>query len=251
MIYPADLQFRPWLISSIAMPLVGLFYQLVIVGEYSNRTSLARLDDARIEMLIQLSEARRRAWLRQRHLTHTLHSTVQSRVHAEARLVRSGSGKISSAERDHAINVVTSALNVVTAEPEESADAVMAIRQLVDFWSGMCTITLDVGPGVGESAAADDDFSRALQIASLEMISNAIRHGHATEIAITIERSSPEIMMVVAANNGTPVSTSYRAGLGIALYDELAVHWSLTNGERVTTTAALAAREIVPTVRAI
>jgi two-component sensor histidine kinase len=250
-LFPADLDFQPWLISSIAMPLLGLLYQLIILGEHSNRTSLARLDDARIEILIQLSEARRRAWLRQRHLTHTLHSTVQSRVHAEARLVRSGSGKISSTERDHAINVVTSALNVVTAEPEESADAMMAIRQLVDFWSGMCTISLDVGPGVGESAAADDDFSRALQIVALEMVSNAIRHGHATEIAITIARSSPGIVMVVAANNGTPVSTRYRAGLGIALYDELTVHWSLTNGERVTMTAALAAREMVPTARAI
>jgi len=251
LIYPAELQLRPWLISSIAMPLVGLLYQLLILGEYSNRTSFARLDDARIEMLIQLSEARRRAWLHQRHLTHVLHSTVQSRVHAEARLVRSGSGKITAAERNQAAEVMTSTLDVITTEPDDSTDAVGAIRQMVDFWDGMCAISLNVDPEVGESALAYDDFSRALQVVSLEMISNAIRHGQATEIAITIERSSPETVTVTAANNGARVPAGYHAGLGIALYDELTVDWSLRNGKRVTVTAVLAARKMTTKSRAI
>jgi hypothetical protein len=251
LVYPAEFEFQPWLISSIAMPLLGLLYQLIILGTYSSRAELARLDGARVDMLIQLSEARRRAWLRQRHLTHTLHSTVQSRVLAEARLVRSGSGKISAVERDQAIDVVTSALEVVMTEPEDSADAVGAIGQLVDFWAGMCSVTLDVDPAVGESALADDDFSRALQIVSLEMISNAIRHGHATEIAMTIVRSSPETVTVTATNNGTRVAAGYHAGLGVALYDELAVAWSLRNGKRVTVTAVLAARGMKTKPRAI
>ena len=251
LVYPAELEFQPWLISSIAMPLLGLLYQLIILGAYSSRAELARLDGARVDMLIQLSEARRRAWLRQRHLTHTLHSTVQSRVLAEARLVRSGPGKISAVERDQAIEVVTSALEVVMTEPEDSADAVGAIRQLVDFWAGMCSVTLELDPAVGESALADDDFSRALQIVSLEMISNAIRHGHATEIALTIVRSSPETVTVTATNNGTRVADGYHAGLGLALFDELAVAWSLKNGERVAATAVLAARGMKTKPRAI
>ena len=251
LVYPAELEFQPWLISSIAMPLLGLLYQLIILGAYSSRAELARLDGARVDMLIQLSEARRRAWLRQRHLTHTLHSTVQSRVLAEARLVRSGSGKISEVERDQAIDVVTSALGFVMTEPEDSADAVGAIRQLVDFWAGMCSVTLELDPAVGEYALADDDFSRALQIVSLEMISNAIRHGHATEIAMTIVRSSPETVTVTATNNGTRVAAGYHAGLGVALYDELAVAWSLSNGKRVTVTAVLAARKMKTKSRAI
>ena len=251
LVFPAGLDFQPWLVSSIGMPLLGLSYQLIVLGAYSSRTELARLDGARVDMLIQLSEARRRAWLRQRHVTHTLHSTVQSRVYAEARLVRSGSGKISLTERDQIIDVVTSALDVVTTEPEDSADAVGAIRQLVDFWAGMCAVTLDVDAEVEDASLADDDFSRALQIVSLEMISNAIRHGHATEIAMTIVRSSPETVTVTATNNGTRVTTSYHAGLGVALYDELTVEWSLKNGKRVTASAVLAAREMTTRPRSI
>jgi len=244
LVYPAGREFQPWLVSSIAMPVLGLLYQLIVLGAYSSRAELARLDGARVDMLMQLSEARRRAWLRQRHLTHTLHSTVQSRLHAEARLVRSGAGKISASERVQAIDVVTSALDVVKTEPEDSVDAVRAIRQLVDFWAGMCTITLDLDQEVGEFAPADDNFSRALQIVSLEMISNAIRHGHATEIAMTIARSSPESVTVVATNNGTRLPAGYHAGLGLELYDELTVEWSLSNGKRVTARAVLAAREM-------
>jgi anti-sigma regulatory factor (Ser/Thr protein kinase) len=145
-------------------------------------------------------------------------------------------------ERNQAIGVVTSALDVLTTEPVESVDPVGAIRDLVDFWAGMCTITLDVGPEVWASTSADHEAAEALHIVSLEMISNAIRHGHATEIAITMVRSTPETVTVTAVNNGTRVSVGHRAGLGMALYDELAAHWSLTNGDRVTVTAVVAAR---------
>jgi signal transduction histidine kinase len=242
LIFPTGSEFQPWIVSSIAMPLLGLLYQLIVLGTYSSRSELARLDSARVDMLIQLSEARRRSWLRQRHLTHTLHSAVQSRVHAQARLLRSGKGKLSALERDQAIGVVTSALDVLTTEPVESVDPVGAIRDLVDFWAGMCTITLDVGPEVWASTSVDHEAAEALHIVSLEMISNAIRHGHATEIAITMVRSTPETVTVTAVNNGTRVSVGHRAGLGMALYNELAAHWSLTNGDRVTVTAVVAAR---------
>jgi two-component sensor histidine kinase len=78
------------------------------------------------------------------------------------------------------------------------------------------------------------------------MVSNAIRHGHATEIAITIVRSTPETVTVTAINNGTRVSASHRAGLGMALYEELAADWSLVNGDRVTVSAVIAARATDP-----
>jgi vacuolar-type H+-ATPase subunit H len=246
LVFPDGIEFQPWIVSTISLPLAGLLYQLIILGTYASRTELARLDGARVDMLIQLSEARRRSWLRQRHLTHTLHSAVQSRVHALARLLRSGKGKLSTIERDQAIGVVTSALEVLVTEPVESVDPVGTIRDLVDFWAGMCTITLDVGPEVWASTSADHEAAEALHIVSLEMVSNAIRHGHATEIAITIVRSTPETVTVTAINNGTRVSASHRAGLGMALYEELAADWSLVNGDRVTVSAVIAARATDP-----
>jgi two-component sensor histidine kinase len=249
LIFPAGSEFQPWIVSSVAMPLLGLLYQLIVIGTFSSRTELARLDSARVDMLIQLSEARRRSWLRQRHLTHTLHSSVQSRVHAQARLLRSGKGKLSTLERDQAIGVVTSALDVLTTNPVESVDPVEAIRDLIDFWEGMCTITLDVGGDVWASTSAEPEAAQALHIVSLEMISNAIRHGHATEIAITMVRSTPETVTVTATNNGTGVPASHRAGLGMALFDELAADWLLTNGDRITVTAVIAARATTPESR--
>jgi two-component sensor histidine kinase len=246
LIFPAGIEFQAWLVGSIGLPLLGLLYQLIIIGAYSSRTELSRLDSARVRMLIQLSEARRRSWLRQRHLTHTLHSAVQSRVHAQARLIRSGKGKLLAAEREHAIDVVQSAMDVSVNEPVESIDPVRAIRDLVDFWEGMCTITLEVDQEVWASVAVDREASEAIHIISLEMISNAIRHGHATEIVISMTRSTPETVTVTAVNNGTRVSASHRAGLGMALYDELAVNWSLTHNDRVAVSAVIASRATTP-----
>jgi two-component sensor histidine kinase len=124
-----------------------------------------------------------------------------------------------------------------------SVDAVGTIRDLIDFWAGMCTITLDVSPDVSLAVAGDPEVAEALHIVALEMISNAIRHGNATEIAIAMTRSSPETLTVTATNNGTRVSTTHQAGLGMALYDELTAEWSIENRDRVTATAVVAARE--------
>jgi two-component sensor histidine kinase len=114
---------------------------------------------------------------------------------------------------------------------------------VVDDEPLICSIIAEILEAEGwASTSVDHEAAEALHIVSLEMISNAIRHGHATEIAITMVRSTPETVTVTAVNNGTHVSVGHRAGLGMALYDELAAHWSLTNGDRVTVTAVVAAR---------
>jgi two-component sensor histidine kinase len=221
--------------------LLGLLYQLIVLGTYSSRNQLARLDDVRVDMTLQLSEARRRAWLHQRHLTHLLHSSVQSRLSAEQQLVRSGTGKLSQRETTHLLTTLQSVLDSIYVEPASSADAIMIIQDTIAFWSGMCDISLEVDDRVAADIANTPDVGEAIQIVTLEMISNAIRHGHATDIDISIQRESKETIRVTAVNNGGPVGV-ISAGLGMALYDELCANWEIRDGSRVTVDALIAAR---------
>jgi len=239
--FPPDFPFNPWVLGVVGSVLLGLLYQLIVLGTYSSRNQLARLDDVRVDMTLQLSEARRRAWLHQRHLTHLLHSSVQSRLSAEQQLVRSGAGKLSQRETAHVLTTLQSVLDSIYVEPASSDDAIKIIQDTIAFWSGMCDISLEVDDRVAADIANTPDVGEAIQIVTIEMISNAIRHGHATDIDISIQRESKETIRVTAVNNGGPVG-AISAGLGMALYDELCANWEIRDDTRVTVDALIAAR---------
>jgi signal transduction histidine kinase len=239
-VFPTPIAFQPEVVSVIAVPLLGLAYQLIVLGEYSRRNHLVRLDNTRRDVVFQLSEARRRAWLRQRHLTHTLHSSAQSRVLAEERLVRSGTGSLDPADSGRTVATLESVITSVQSDPPITTDAVKKINEIVEFWSGMCEITVDFDPAV--VVESDVEVSEAIHVIVLEMISNAIRHGKATTIAATIVRETLDSIRITAANNGTPIKSTRQSGLGVRLYDELSADWEIRPGKPVTVTALIAAR---------
>lgn len=239
-LFPDGLVFDAWITSFIALPVLGLLYQLIILGSFSARNQLARLDDTRRNMAFQLSEARRRAWLRQRHLTHTLHSSVQSRVLAESRLVGSGSGPLSSHEQQRSRETLDMVLDTVDDDPAVTIDALAGIRDMVAFWKGMCEISLTVQPDLLSTVYAET--AESILVVTSEMISNAIRHGTATTMSIEIHRDSPDTIRITAANNGRGLDDEHRPGLGMSLYGELSAEWQIPPGEPVTVVALIAAR---------
>jgi signal transduction histidine kinase len=219
---------------------LGLLYQLIILGSFSWRNQLARLDNTRRNAAFQLSEARRRAWLRQRHLTHTLHSSVQSRVLAESRLVGSGAGSLSSAEQRRSRGTLDMVIDAIDDDPSVSIDALGGIVDMVAFWKGMCEISLTVQPEL--LSTVDAETAESVLIVTSEMISNAVRHGTATSMSIEIHRDTPDTIRVHAVNNGRGLGDEHRPGLGMSLYDELSTEWQIPPGEPFTVVALIAAR---------
>ncbi|MDP4585910.1 MAG: hypothetical protein NWS64_01265 [Microbacteriaceae bacterium] len=239
-LFPDGIDFDAGFMSFIALPALAALYQLIVLSWYSGRTQLARLDNTRRNMAFQLSEARRRAWLRQRHLTHTLHSSVQSRVLAESRLVGSGSGSLDSAEQQRTLATLGLVLETVDSDPLVTIDALEKITNIVAFWSGMCQISLAVKPDL--LSTVDPETAESVLIVTSEMISNAISHGTATTMSIQIQRDSPDTIRITAANNGRRLDDDHRPGLGMSLYDELSVEWRILPREPVTVVALVAAR---------
>jgi hypothetical protein len=239
-LFPKGIVFGAWITSFVALPLLGLLYQLIILGSYSGRKQLARLENTRRNMAFQLSEARRRAWLRQRHLTHTLHSSVQSRVLAESRLVGSGTGSLNSAERQHSLGTLEMVLDTIDDDPSVTIDALGGIEDMVSFWAGMCEISLTVQPDL--LSRVDSETAESVLVITSEMITNAIRHGTATSMSIEIVRDSPDTIRITTANNGRGLDEGHRPGLGMSLFDELSAEWQIIEGEPVTVVAHIAAR---------
>jgi two-component sensor histidine kinase len=242
LIFPSNLVVNYAILGVIATPLLGLVYQLIVLSAYSSRQQLAALDGTRIDAVLQQSEARRTAWLRQRHIAHTLHSSIQSRIHAQARLLRAGTGKLTDAERADTTMTLQSVLRVLTEEPPARVDAIRSITELAEFWSGMCDISLEVDEASRVALAIDSDAAEAISVVSLEIVSNAIRHGNATAVDIAITRDSPETVTLSAINDGALIDPKHTPGLGMSIYEELTASWSVRSTDHVTVEAVIAAR---------
>jgi hypothetical protein len=111
----------------------------------------------------------------------------------------------------------------------------------------MCEVDFTVGDGVDDALASNPDVGETVLVTSLEIINNAIRHGRATQLCLSIERASEDMLTVTGKNNGEPLG-DYQPGLGMSMFDELAVHWSMASTDDLTTiTAFIAARPATET----
>ncbi len=222
----------------------GLLYVAQRLVAHLAEVRTVELTTARREMSLEASEVRRRAWLRQRHIAHALHSAIQSRIHAESQLVRSGTGVLSRAEAERVAATLESMFDVLRTTNEATPDATGELRRAIEFWSGMCAIDFSLDESVETLLARDPDIGETVLVTSLEIINNAIRHGKATSLTLSICRSSFDLIKIQATNNGHAIS-NYEPGLGMSMFDELTVNWSLTSDDVTTFTGYIAARQPV------
>lgn len=237
--YHVGLEIMIALLAATLVP--GLLYVAQRLVTYLGELRLAQLATARREMSLEASEVRRRAWLRQRHIAHALHSAIQSRVHAESQLVRNGSGPITEVESTRITATLSSMFEILRNTDEGTANAADELRRAIEFWSGMCAISFSLDADVERLLASDPDIGEAVLVTSLEIINNAIRHGKATEMSLTIDLTAVDLIRIVGVNNGEPLGTP-TPGLGMSMFDELTAYWTITGDETTTFTGYIAAR---------
>ena len=109
----------------------------------------------------------------------------------------------------------------------------------------MCDIEFTVHPDIRAILAANPDIGETVLVTCLEVINNAIRHGKATQLSLTLDLIAIDMIVVTAVNNGSPVST-FTPGLGMSMFDELTVHWKLWSDESTTFIGYVAARQPTP-----
>ena len=121
-------------------------------------------------------------------------------------------------------------------------DAAGELRRAVEFWTGMCQIDFSLDAEVERLMSLDPDVGEAVLVTSLEVISNAIRHGKATTMTLAITLASVDLIRIVGTNNGAAVATP-SPGLGMSMFDELTAYWSLESDDHTTFTGYIAARQ--------
>ena len=66
-----------------------------------------------------------------------------------------------------------------------------------------------------------------------EAVSNAVRHGEAKKIKISIDRSQDELLTIDVADDGRGFWGSTKPGVGSRMFDDLTIDWSLSNNRSI------------------
>lgn len=190
--------------------------------------------DQTVQTTSELSQVRARAEVRllreKQRLAATVHGDVQSLLMAAAlRLQHPNTSTEMAVEivKDTRLTIgrILDRARSETPSPESLESL---CQRLVEAWLGVVEVTWDVDPVIADFIERDSDLSETLWQVSREAVANAVKHGRAHAVHLTL-RVSPDLSHLIfsARDNGACEQRAGRAGHGggSRLFDAVADSW--------------------------
>ena len=230
------------LLPEVGFEVLLMLVMLASVGSAFIRGYSAILDNerARVEQDLQrenealsheLAVYDQRIWVFRKSWQLMLHGTVQAAL--TAALTR-----LSLQTEDEGLRTALVRQDIARAEvalqasPVRELDLHRSIAELSTTWRGVCDVSVQVSERAARALRRNFEVMFGINEIMREAVSNAVRHGGATEVEIEIDRESDEVIDFVAKNNGQPVRRDFTKGVGSQMLDELTLGWTLTQDER-------------------
>lgn len=185
---------------------------------------------SRIEALAwQTHRLQQEVWAERTRLGRFLHGSVQASLTSTALLIDSSlsQGEVPSAVASTAATRLSAIVKEVRAL-ENAAGQQTAVAdvlsRIADVWSRMGRISITMDAGAEHACQIDPHAAEAVVEIAREGITNAIRHGGATDVDVAITRREVELVVTVV-DNGSFHSYAGK-GLGTSLFDAMCTRWS-------------------------
>lgn len=205
--------------------IIGLAMFIGQIRQTQRYASQQKAREVNEQLELLNSQARRELWLNRRRIATVLHGPVQAALYASAmRLAQSSRPSkklIQSVNQD-----LADALDVLKFDSLEETDLRDVIGQITDVWSGTCEIYSNISKAVYQVTKKNPLVGEAVTEVLREAVSNAIKHGSATEIEIDAKVTA-KLVVISIVNNGKSAVNSRRNGFGSKLYSELTHTWQL------------------------
>jgi hypothetical protein len=177
----------------------------------------------------KVAEVNSRRWHQQLYFARRVHGALQSEVAAVAiRLeqeILAGTGGTASVDQIRE-NLQERVESVFSAQPAV-ANPMEVLSEIAETWDGICRVSVSLGHDDALTIMKDPiAVDTALEIVR-EGISNAIRHGNAEDVWVSLSLPSSEIVRVEVTNDGIPLDSVEREGMGTKYLQECSVSYSL------------------------
>lgn len=213
------------------------FASSVFIFERSRRLTAERLIEVNEQIELSIARMRQQIWFARRNLTWVLHGPVQSALASAALRLESGVA-VGPAERVLIHDSIVEAYARLSIGGPSHPDFTRFSSDLARMWSGICEIEFRDPDELLLRLEADPASTASLIEIATESVSNAIRHGKATFVSLTVSDAKLGLVTLVVTDNGTGSPPGSEPGIGSDLYASLAHEWSLTGSVAGTTLTA-------------
>ncbi len=205
------------LVSSVGSWRSGNEHALAAFGRYLDDRRAATSARAELSALVARDAAR------------VLHGPMQARLAACAIAIEAAVQARDVAAYAQALRQAHDVLrDPLLASPVGPGDLSIAtaVDELVALWRGLIDIHVDIDPTVATATENSADVGRVIE----EAVTNAVRHGDASAVWITVARAADGLELRVRDDGRGP--TGQAPGLGTAMIDEVTRgSWSLARVE--------------------
>jgi two-component sensor histidine kinase len=214
---------------------VGIAWCIAAVQIVERRRRLVEqeLRDTNEDMQISISQMRQELWYYRRNMMWIIHGPVQSALISAALKLEAPVALDETQMRDlrNDIDAAYATLDSGGIEDPDFIDFLSSLRQL---WRGLCEISVnDLGETITRIDESPSTAAAVIEIVR-EAVGNAVRHGSATTVSITIDSEDERLLKVVIVDNGSGIADDAIAGLGSELFDSLTFRWSRSSSTRGT-----------------
>lgn len=230
---------------SVSLPVIMLtsglltftVFTLLFILDDEREKLEARITAENQELSKEQSVFEQKLWVFRRSWLFMLHGTVQAAL--TAALTRLQTFTDNDPYQASLIRAdLERAEKALRTVPNTDVDFAAAVEELKSAWKGVCAVFVDV----------DMRAERALQLISgtaycvneivKEAVGNAVRHGGATGVQVTISRIDDDVLDIRIQNDGKAVPKNFAKGIGSRMLDDITMAWSLESSGKLTTLTA-------------
>lgn len=214
-----------WSLSIFGIILgASTFYAQLV--QLQRRTTTERLAAVNQQLEILNAALRQELWLNRRRAASVLHGPVQAALYASAmKLSQAGepSAKLVS-EVESDIQTALEKLNNPSNLELESIRSVL--EQIKDLWSDAAEIAIQIDQELERQIGRQPLAAEALLEIVREFVTNAIKHGKASRVDVSISRIDAHRFAIEVSDNGTGLKPGSGEGFGSKLLSELSLKWN-------------------------
>jgi signal transduction histidine kinase len=175
-------------------------------------------------------------WHRRGQLARALHGPVQSAVHVAISRLR-GSVQNETANSESVIEMRNSLRNALAGllnQHEDVLDLKAQYAGIGDTWAGIVDVSINIPDDLLSAVQVDPVLSAFAGDVAQEAVSNAVRHGGASLVSISLAWSDEDAVTLIVQDNGVGVNENSGRGLGSQQLDDCALEWSRGRSEGVS-----------------
>ena len=233
-----DSPFGFLILSTLSYPVAASFVSMLSRADEQLSVATQKLTQATEELEWNVARIREAQHQNQRNLARALHGSVQAKLaSAYLELEKIDQGKIVNPERvNQLLAEIQDSITAINTKQPEHEDLLRLIAKTQENWASVAAVTSQISDL--ERIQQDVLCVVALIDVIPELVFNAIKHGKATAIEISLKLKDQRIVELTVKDNGVNELIELGSGLGTKIMNESAISWKHERVSGYTVTSA-------------